>query len=732
MIIIHSFKRYNTELSNPQNLFVLNTFWGSSNLKVLMVFMLILSSAVANIAQGDANEPNYVKWSQPPVEWQQPNTYLGWDEPSFLDEAYYARWLMVGEPDCWTYNFPCQCYGDADGRKEGNPKTGFYYVGLFDLDIVLTCWKILEPNSPLPFGCYCADFDRDGDVDDDDVAILTTWYKVQDIPCDCPQLFGPVLAADDFPCDSNKPITAIRWWGSFDNWSDNAIPAGNLPYAFHITIWTDVPAGTDANYSHPGKIVWENYCDTYDVSFFGTEFDPRIQQTDLTKFEFYQELAPNDYWYQPTDANTYWLGIMALYHSEPNFAWGWETRPHFYNDNAVRFFGKPEPDTNYPSDMFVPIEFDGNGWDLSFELISNPKNLNEPNMDLGDAPDSTNNFGVEMFAYYSPYPHAKANYPTVYMTGSPPYGPIHWQPHAVAYLGNSVSLEAEADIGLDSDGQNNIDPNNNVSNQDNADDGVLYMPLIMSHYPGQTFSFQVTVVTPNVPMYVNTWFDWNGDGDWEDVLDWCGYPAPEWAVQNQTLVFNTPGVYTVRSSPFRPWEPFEPNESFSGDIWMRITLSEQPWTGSGVAGSGPAGGYQFGETEDYYFKPSFPMYCINLAHPLFCEWYKVESPACWCCPRQCHGDADCKKHGNPLGGHYWVGPPDLNILIDAWKILDPPKGPGLSGNQICADFDHARQGSALAGYMRVGTNDLNALAAYWIIKEPPCGPGVPPDCLDVP
>jgi len=460
----------------------------------------------------------------------------------------------------------------------------------------------------------------------------------------------------------------------------------------------------------------------------------------LTKFEFYQELKPKDYWYQPTDANTYWLGIMALYDAKPNFAWGWETRPHLYNDDAVRFFGKPEPDTNYPSDMFEPVEFDGNSWDLSFELISNPKTPTDPNSDLGDAPDSTNNFGVPMTAY----PDKQAEYPTVYMTGSPPYGPIHWQPHAVAYLGNSVSLEAEADIGPDSDGQNNIDPNNNVSNQDNADDGVLNMPLSMSHYPVQTFYYQVTVVTPNVPLYVNTWFDWNGDGDWEDVLYWCGSPTTEWAVQNQTLVFNTPGVYTVQSSPFRPWQPREPNESFSGDLWMRITLSEQPWTDGGVAGSGHAGGYQFGETEDYHFEPIFPAYCIGLAHPLFCDWLEVGFPACWCYPRQCHGDADDWWEGAVKTGTWYVGLQDLNVLVSAWKILEPavpptPSGLGIGSvpDGICADFDHAKEGNMKEGFWRVGICDLSILVANWKILEPavppvPSGPGVPPDCLDVP
>jgi len=199
MSIFCSFRRCNTAFSNPQKLFVLNTFLGGFNLKVLLVFMLILSSALANIAQGDSNEPNYVKWSQPPVEWQEPNTYIGWGEPSFLDEPYYARWIMVGQPDCWTYHCPYQCYGDADCLKEGNPKTGYYYVGVGDLYILQSCWETSYPDHFYKDGCYCADFDRDFEVDEDDLAILTTWYQVQDVPCDCPQLFGPVLAADDFP-----------------------------------------------------------------------------------------------------------------------------------------------------------------------------------------------------------------------------------------------------------------------------------------------------------------------------------------------------------------------------------------------------------------------------------------------------------------------------------------------------------------------------------------------------
>ena len=182
----------------------------------------------------------------------------------------------------------------------------------------------------------------------------------------------PRMVADDFRCDSNKPVTAIRWWGSFLNWREQYLPP-ELPKGFYLTIWTDVPAGTDADYSHPGEVIWENECMTYDVNFFGWEFDPGMQTVDLAKFEFYQEIEPGDYWYQPGDSGIYWLGIAAIYDEEvqdPCWPWGWETREHFFQDDAVRFFGWPQPGITYPATMFEPIELEQVSWDLSFQLLS--------------------------------------------------------------------------------------------------------------------------------------------------------------------------------------------------------------------------------------------------------------------------------------------------------------------------------------------------------------------------
>jgi hypothetical protein len=114
----------------------------------------------------------------------------------------------------------------------------------------------------------------------------------------------------------------------------------------------------------------------------------------------------------------------------------------------------------------------------------------------------------------------------------------------------------------------------------------------------------------------------------------------------------------------------------------------------------------------------------------YAEWVAVGKPTCWTFPRQCHGDADGLKEGNETTGFYYVGPSDLNILIAAWQVKEPPFGPGITSiqNGICADFAHDQGGSAGTGTYRVGSTDLNRLVEYWLVKEAPAGPGVPGDC----
>jgi hypothetical protein len=114
----------------------------------------------------------------------------------------------------------------------------------------------------------------------------------------------------------------------------------------------------------------------------------------------------------------------------------------------------------------------------------------------------------------------------------------------------------------------------------------------------------------------------------------------------------------------------------------------------------------------------------------YAEWVAVGKPTCWTFPRQCRGDADGKTEATPDGGTTYVGQADLNVLVAAWQVLEPPFGPGIASisGGICADFAHDKGGSAATGYYRVGTTDLNRLVANWLVKEAPAGPGIPADC----
>jgi hypothetical protein len=232
--------------------------------------------------------------------------------------------------------------------------------------------------------------------------------------------------------------------------------------------------------------------------------------------------------------------------------------------------------------------------------------------DLGDAPDSTNNFGNNMTAYPKGGPSGvDAHYPTVFNDGSAgPYGPIHLYPTAVAHLGKKVTNEEEADTGLDQDFFNNIRPQNNSPDNDNGDDGIVF-PVSMPKCRWTTLDYIVNVIDPGTNLWVNIWCDFNRDGDWDDdstsdqsLVCTKGFVS-EWAVQNQYLINLSAGLNQLTTPAFLSWHPDKGIEQ----IWMRITLSEKPWTGGsapgvrGNSGSGPQAGYENGETEDYYFIP---------------------------------------------------------------------------------------------------------------------------------
>ncbi len=205
--------------------------------------------------------------------------------------------------------------------------------------------------------------------------------------------------------------------------------------------------------------------------------------------------------------------------------------------------------------------------------------------DLGDAP--TDN----MAAYTTPS-LVPASFPTIYVPGAQS-GPYHHNAKEGFYLGSGVSEEFNAHYGNDEDDITNIDVANDLANRDEADSLIF----IQSLNECETVTFNIDVHVPGAAtMFVNVWMDFNRDGAWTDtVLKPCGQLS-EWVVQNRLIDLQSAQTVTLSVTPYHP------DELALAPMWMRITLSDTaaPLAAGGQAdGSGPPGGYNFGETEDY-------------------------------------------------------------------------------------------------------------------------------------
>lgn len=224
---------------------------------------------------------------------------------------------------------------------------------------------------------------------DEDPGLIVGWDELSVLTN------GQIIMADDWQCKDDRPVTDIHWWGSFLGWTQPTPPRGQLPRAFHIGIWTDIPVGDEIPWSRPGELIWENVCDSYVWNFAGYDLDPRCDDPDSpcekneACFQFNQLLSQDEWFRQlplenPDIPNVYWLSIAAIYEpgQEIVHPWGWKTREHLFNDDAVRIFQIVNPDgTNWPGTRPVigakfvdgqPVEFPPErSWDLAFELTTN-------------------------------------------------------------------------------------------------------------------------------------------------------------------------------------------------------------------------------------------------------------------------------------------------------------------------------------------------------------------------
>lgn len=433
------------------------------------------------------------------------------------------------------------------------------------------------------------------------------------------------VLADDFQCTTTGPVRSIHLWGAF---LGDLLPtkgAGSL--TFELSIHANGP-GSTGTWSRPGEVLWSQVFTPGEYTTQKVHDGPQDWYEPIS-CRYLSANHRSTYQYdfcvkwEPFVAETgtiYWLAVKEL-SASTSYTFGCKTAARQFRWNDAAVYVHPSDGgwfkTTYPQGH----KYANEPLDLAFVIADGDESL--PQYDLGDAPDSSNNVpGAVMIAYAD---GTTASFPTAYQAGSPPFGPVHGYPRDRFYLGRWVSLEREADIGVDEDSVNNLRAQSSLANRDGGDDG-LQLPVVMPSYQQTTLKYTVSVTSPGTQQaYVNIWCDWNRDGDWNDKIPTSdGSDIPEWAVQNQQPVLCGPGIFTITTPAFRCWHPAG---GAIGPMWLRITLSEQPWDAQACddpcrGGAGPEGGYMYGETEDYYIQP------LTTSVPVQYDWGDAfDSPA---------------------------------------------------------------------------------------------------------
>jgi len=181
------------------------------------------------------------------------------------------------------------------------------------------------------------------------------------------------IAADDWLCKDDRPVTHIYWWGSYIGWNGDQAPSV-APVTFHIGIWSDVPKTNPQDFSHPGELLHEWTIDRGKANEIKVGCDYYNQQSPETTFKYTFEISQGEEYYQPGSSTVLWLSIAAIYKQgdQPAYPWGWLTREINYNDTAIKILDplSPTNGANYVSGEPIVGPTATPQWDLTFELKS--------------------------------------------------------------------------------------------------------------------------------------------------------------------------------------------------------------------------------------------------------------------------------------------------------------------------------------------------------------------------
>ena len=156
-----------------------------------------------------------------------------------------------------------------------------------------------------------------------------------------PTPYRGTFMADDFADKFDSPIVHVKWWGSYlNNFVSPSFPVDK----FLISIESDVPAGPNNPFSHPGQPLLNQIVTRGPISPGSGTFTERPisgggPPLNETLYEYNAELHLGKEFFQKPDT-VYWLKIVALVdlppgiiidpNQPPTFVprWGWHNRDY--------------------------------------------------------------------------------------------------------------------------------------------------------------------------------------------------------------------------------------------------------------------------------------------------------------------------------------------------------------------------------------------------------------------
>jgi hypothetical protein len=171
--------------------------------------------------------------------------------------------------------------------------------------------------------------------------------------------YEPFVLADDFLCTESDMIMEIDFWAS---WFGDAPPIGDPnQVAFILSLHSDVPAGIDLPYSHPGDVLWTYGFDPFEciVEPWGLGDEGWLEPPDMylpsadSQIWLYSCPIPEPYWFQQAEGTIYWLDVQAIPLGPEMF--GWKTSMEHWNDDGVWSTGaEPIDPLNWYGELLYP------------------------------------------------------------------------------------------------------------------------------------------------------------------------------------------------------------------------------------------------------------------------------------------------------------------------------------------------------------------------------------------